>query len=105
MAMVPEEKVWNEGTKEQSPSGLGQFTIMKYVEHACDISDAQNTPGRLPEEQSALDPSADKGNLRKLYSQIADVLLQFIYIFFHSLKLDPSPEFEDTWDVARRPLT
>jgi len=95
--MFPEEKVRNEvaimwyiqehtsipvpfifhwGTKEQSPCGLGPFIIMEYVDHACDISDALNTPGRPLEERPILDPSVEEERLRKLYGQIADVLLQ-----------------------------
>ncbi|KFY09593.1 hypothetical protein V491_08086 [Pseudogymnoascus sp. VKM F-3775] len=106
--MFPEEKVRNEvaimryiqthtsipvpfilhwGTKEESPCGLGPFIIMEYVDHACDISDALNTPGIPYEDRPILDPSIDEQKLRKLIG---------------SLTHDDNG---DAWSVTVRPLS
>ena len=58
---------------------------MEYVDHACDISDALNTPGRPHEERPILDPSVDEEKLQKLYRQIADVLLQLSTLSFSKI--------------------
>lgn len=123
--MFPEEKVRNEvavmryiqahtsipvpfilhwGTKEQSPCGLGPFIIMEYVNHDCDISDALNTPGIPYEDRPILDPTIDEGKLRKLYGQMADVLLQLSMLSFPKIGSLNQEDDEDTWAVAARPL-
>ncbi|KFX99921.1 hypothetical protein V490_01572 [Pseudogymnoascus sp. VKM F-3557] len=122
--MFPEEKVRNEvaimryieahtsipvpfilhwGTKDQSPCGLGPFIIMEYVDHACDISDALNTPGRPHEERPVLDPSVDQAKPRKLYGQIADVLLQISTLSFSKIGSLTQVD-EQTRTMAARPL-
>ncbi|KFY01911.1 hypothetical protein O988_02455 [Pseudogymnoascus sp. VKM F-3808] len=124
--MFPEEKVRNEvavmryiqahtsipvpfilhwGTKEQSPCGLGPFIIMEYVNHDCDISDALNTPGIPSEDRPILDPAVDEGRLRKLYGQMADVLLQLSMLSFPKIGSLTQDDDEDTLTVAARPLT
>lgn len=56
--------------------GRGYFIVLEYVEHEYDISDALNMPGIPYEDLPILGPSIDEERLRKLYGQIADVLLQ-----------------------------
>lgn len=124
--MFPEEKVRNEvaimryiqtytsipvpfilhwGTKEESPCGLGPFIIMEDVDHACDISDALNTPGIPYEDRPILDPSIDEQKLRKLYAQIADVLLQLCTLSFPRIGSLTHDDNGDAWSVTARPLS
>lgn len=123
--MFPEEKVRNEvavmwciqantsipvpfvlhwGTKEESPCGMGPFIVMEYVEHECDISDALNTPGIPYEDRPMLDPSIDEEKLRKLYGQIADVLLQLYILSFPKIVSLTQDAEEDYWSVTEKPL-
>jgi hypothetical protein len=76
---------------------------MEYVDHACDISDALNTPGRPDEERPILNPSVDQAKLRKLYGQIADVLLQLSKLSFSKIGSLTQID-EHTRTVAARPL-
>ncbi|OBT92290.2 hypothetical protein VE01_09540 [Pseudogymnoascus verrucosus] len=124
--MFPEEKVRNEvavmryvhahtsipvpfilhwGTREESPCGLGPFIVMEYVEHACDVSDALNTPGIPYEERPILDPSIDGEKLRGLYGQVADVLLQLSKLSFLKIGSLAQVDNGDTWRVTERPLS
>jgi aminoglycoside phosphotransferase (APT) family kinase protein len=102
---IPVPFILHWGTKEESPCGLGPFIVMEYVEHACDISDALNTPGISYEERLILDPSIDEENLRKLYRQIADVLLQLSKLSFPRIGSLTQDDDDDTWDVTERPLS
>lgn len=124
--MFPEEKVRNEvaimhyiqahtsipvpfilhwGKKEESPCGLGPFIIMEYVDHACDISDALDTPGISYEDRAILDPSIDEERLRKLYGQIVDVLLQLSTLSFPRIGSLTQADDDDSWSVTARPLS
>ncbi|OBT69567.1 hypothetical protein VE03_00801 [Pseudogymnoascus sp. 23342-1-I1] len=124
--MFPEEKVRNEvavmryiqehtsipvpfvlhwGTKEESPCGLGPFIIMEYVEYDCDNSDALNTLGIPYEERPILDPSIEEDKLRKLYAQIADVLLQLSTLSFPKIGSLTQDDAQNAWSVTGRPLT
>jgi hypothetical protein len=101
---IPVPFILHWGTKEQSPCGLGPFIIMEYIDHACDISDALNIPGRPLEERPILDPSIDEEKLRKLYGQIADVLLQLSSLSFSEIGSLAQVD-ENTWTVSGRPIS
>ncbi|KFZ09259.1 hypothetical protein V501_05639 [Pseudogymnoascus sp. VKM F-4519 (FW-2642)] len=102
---IPVPFILHWGTKEESPCGLGPFIVMEYLEHACDVSDALNTPGIPYEERPILDPCIDEGKLRKLYGQIADVLLQLSTLSFPRVGSLSQDDEEDTWSVTERPLS
>ena len=74
---------------------------MEYMDYACGISDALNTPF---EERPILNPSIDEGKLQKLYEQIADVLLQLSALSFS--KIDSLTQVDaNTWSESGRALS
>ncbi|RAH68651.1 phosphotransferase family protein [Aspergillus aculeatinus CBS 121060] len=106
--LFPEEKIVNEVSvmrflADQTTIPI-PFILMEYIEHETKLYDALNTPGLPREQRGVLDPDIAEAKLRRLYAQMADVLLQL------SLPALPrigslSQQDDFTWEVTRRPLS
>ncbi|MCJ1259931.1 hypothetical protein MMC24_007770 [Lignoscripta atroalba] len=79
---IPVPFILHHGMTDESPFGLGPFIIMEYIEHACDLVDALNTPGLAIEERPILDPNIAAERLEYVYGQIAHILLQLSKLSF-----------------------
>ncbi|QKX62131.1 uncharacterized protein TRUGW13939_09288 [Talaromyces rugulosus] len=96
------------GMTEESLAGLGPFIVMEYIENDADMGDALNTPSLSVEERCVLDPDIDEDRLRSVYSDMADILLQFSRKSFDqigSITNNEEGDFDDEWVASHRPLT
>jgi aminoglycoside phosphotransferase (APT) family kinase protein len=96
------------GMTEESPAGLGPFIVMEYIANDADMADALNTPSLSEEDRCVLDPVIEKDRLRSVYSDMADILLQFSRKSFDqigSITNNEEDDFDDEWVVSHRPLT
>lgn len=97
------------GMTEESPSDLGPFIIMEYIDHEYDFIDALNIPGRSRQERPLMNPDVSSERLELVYSQMADILLQISSRSFSKIgcisKANEDDEFDDEWVVNHRPLT
>lgn len=73
---IPLPFVLHYDMKEESPGGLGPFIIIEWVENSGDVVDVLNTPGLTYDDPPILNPDIDEEKLERVYSQMADVLLQ-----------------------------
>ncbi|OJK04413.1 hypothetical protein ASPACDRAFT_1851400 [Aspergillus aculeatus ATCC 16872] len=73
---IPVPFILHSGTKQESPLALSPFIPMEYIEHETKMNDPLNTPGLPREQRGVLDPDIAEDKLRRLYAQMADVLLQ-----------------------------
>ncbi|PKY00585.1 hypothetical protein P168DRAFT_299958 [Aspergillus campestris IBT 28561] len=123
--MFPEEKVRNEvavvrfiayksaipvpfiihsGRKMESPSQVGPFIIMEYVEHHANMFEILKTPGRPNHERVTLNPDISPTILRGFYREMASVLLSLSKL--SQEKIGSLCQVDDTtWEVAARPLS
>ncbi|KGO66665.1 Aminoglycoside phosphotransferase [Penicillium italicum] len=123
--MFPEEKVCNEvstmrfigdkttipvpfiihsGGKKESPSELGPFIIMEYIDHHANMIEILKKPGRPNEERVTLDPNISHTRLKALYGELARVL--FSLSGLSQNKIGSLFQVDDfAWEVSRRPLS
>ncbi|EKV06864.1 Aminoglycoside phosphotransferase [Penicillium digitatum] len=123
--MFPEEKVGNEvstmrfigdkttipvpfiihsGGKKESPSELGPFIIMEYIDHYSNMIEILKKPGRPTEERITLNPDISQIKLKALYGELARVLLSLSGLSQN--KIGSLCQVDDfAWEVARRPLS
>lgn len=123
--MFPEEKVRNEvaamrfigdkttipvpliihsGGKKESPSELGPFIIMEFIDHHANMIEILKTPGRPMKERVTLNPDISQTKLEALYRELASVLLSLSGLSQH--KIGSLCQLDDfAWEVANRPLS
>jgi aminoglycoside phosphotransferase (APT) family kinase protein len=73
---IPIPFALHHGMTEESPGGLGPFIIMEWVENAGDLVDITNKPGLTADDVPMLEPNVNEEKLERVYSQLADILLQ-----------------------------
>ncbi|CAG8139038.1 unnamed protein product [Penicillium olsonii] len=123
--MFPEEKVRNEvstmrfiadkttipipfiihsGGKKDSPSELGPFIIMEYIDHHANMIDILKKPGRPTKERVTLDPDIIRAKLKTLYKELPKVLVSLSRL--SQDKIGSFCQADDfTWEVACRSLS
>lgn len=75
---IPVPKIYHCGTGRENPTGLGPFIIMDYIQHERTMADllqagaAVGSPGPVP----AIDEQLPNGMVRRIYGQMANILLQ-----------------------------
>ncbi|KAI4650646.1 hypothetical protein J4E93_003003 [Alternaria ventricosa] len=101
---IPLPKVYSWGLTSDSPSNIGPFIIMEYVEGGRLIDEMQQ-PIKT-DDGVEMDLWEDLGNPRVLhaYSQIADYLLQIYQLDFDAAG-SISRSGSNKWVVSERPLT
>ena len=101
---IPLPKVYSWGLTSDSPSKIGPFIIMEYVEGKRLIDEIQQ-PIKT-DDGVEMDLWEDLGNPRVLhaYSQIADYLLQIYQLDFDAAG-SISRSGSDKWVASERPLT
>ncbi|KAK7527131.1 phosphotransferase family protein [Phyllosticta citriasiana] len=100
---IPVPLILEWGTKEESPCDLGPFIIMEWVENDMDLCDALKDPN-LPEgNRPVLDPAIPDEKLRKIYRQLAEILVQLSRP--SAERIGAISQVGDEWEVDQRPLT
>ncbi|KAF7716911.1 Uncharacterized protein PECH_000697 [Penicillium ucsense] len=127
--MFPEEKVRNEasimqfitertsqtmpipipivtrwGERNESPSNLGPFIIMGYIDHERSISDLLETPGPQSKQRPALNPDISTTKLKALYRELANIVFSLSKLSANrigSLKQTG----KSAWEAVYRPLS
>ncbi|KAJ4177528.1 hypothetical protein NW759_017424 [Fusarium solani] len=99
---IPIPRVHSWGFTAESPQQFGPFIIMDYIEGTL-LSTVLKQPMESGQEDMVLDPSIDNSMLNKIYSQIADYLLQLSRLTF--TRIGAISKDGDTWSVNKRPLT
>ncbi|EEP81055.1 predicted protein [Uncinocarpus reesii 1704] len=97
------------GTAEESPSNMGPFVVMDYLDHEHDLVDALNIPDRPGIERPVLYPEISEDRLKLAYGQMSDILLQMHKPSFSRIgcigREDEDDDFDDVWTARYRPLT
>lgn len=106
---IPDPHVYHYGSAAENPTGLGPFIIMDYIDHHQNMSRALLDLTRPHDERPILDSNISEERLTKLYSQMANILLQLDSLKFSrigSLAETPSVESnKPAVSVTGRPLT
>ncbi|KAI0397428.1 phosphotransferase family protein [Xylariaceae sp. FL0594] len=97
-------KIYHFGTGAENPTGLGPFVIMEYIHHESTLSAVLNDPNQAIGERHRLDPNVSEEKLHKLYSQMANILLQLSTLKFSRIGSLVEEE-EDVFSVSSKPLT
>ncbi|GKZ96535.1 hypothetical protein AnigIFM59636_011050 [Aspergillus niger] len=101
---IPVPFVLHSGTRDESPLKLSPFIMMSHIDHKTNMYAALNVPGCPVEKRGYLNPDIDEDDLRKLYAELAEVLLKLAKPEFPSIgSLVQVDDF--TWEVASRPLS
>ncbi|GLA47671.1 hypothetical protein AnigIFM63604_002480 [Aspergillus niger] len=101
---IPVPCVLHSGTRDESPLKLSPFIMMSHIDHKTNMYAALNVPGYPAEKRGYLNPDIDEDDLRKLYAELAKVLLKLAKPAFPSIgSLVQVDDF--TWEVASRPLS
>ncbi|EGX87696.1 Protein kinase-like domain [Cordyceps militaris CM01] len=79
---IPVPRIYHHGTGAENPTGLGPFIIMDYIDHERTLSDALNDPLLPPNEPHTLNANISESELRLLYGQMANILLQLSTLSF-----------------------
>ncbi|KAJ5458290.1 hypothetical protein N7475_009678 [Penicillium sp. IBT 31633x] len=98
---VPLISCW--GERNESPSKLGPFIIMGYIDHERSMSDLLETPRRQPQQRPRLNPEISVSKLKDIYRELANIVLSLSRLSadrIGSLKQTG----KSTWEVAYRPL-
>ncbi|PLN83414.1 phosphotransferase family protein [Aspergillus taichungensis] len=101
---IPVPMVSRWGERNESPSKLGPFIIMSYIDHARSMSDLLETPGRQPKERPELNPDINTIKLKALYRELANIVFSL-----STLSANRIGSLKQTgrtaWEVAYRPLS
>jgi aminoglycoside phosphotransferase (APT) family kinase protein len=99
---IPVPRLISWGLTEDSPRHFGPFMISDFVEgvHLSDILRDPNDAKRL-----YLNPQIDGEILDKVFSQIADIMLQLYKFDFDHIGAISKASSTGCWSVPRRPLT
>ncbi|KAJ5717400.1 hypothetical protein N7488_003046 [Penicillium malachiteum] len=128
VAMFPEEKVRNEvsimqfikektsdtipipipvisrwGERSESPSKLGPFIIMDYIDHKRNMSDALETP-ESQQERPEFNPNISVTKLKSLYRELANIVFSLFTISANKIG-SMKQTGRSGWEVAYRPLS
>lgn len=96
--------VLHSSTQKKSPLNLGPFIIISHIAHSTTIYNALNIPGCLNKNRDILDLNIDEDQLKKLYRQLAIVLLKLSMPEFPQIRsLGQVDNF--TQKVTSRPLS
>ncbi|KAM3515909.1 hypothetical protein MY11210_000449 [Beauveria gryllotalpidicola] len=79
---IPVPRIYHHGTGAENPTGLGPFIIMDYIDHERTISDALNDPLLPHDEPHTLNDNISESELKFLYGQMANILLQLSTLSF-----------------------
>ncbi|KAJ5950697.1 uncharacterized protein N7479_009110 [Penicillium vulpinum] len=71
---IPVPLVSRWGERNESPSNLGPFIIMGYIDHERSISDLLETPGRQSKQRPELNPDISTIKLKALYRELANIV-------------------------------
>ncbi|KAJ5150785.1 uncharacterized protein N7500_004350 [Penicillium coprophilum] len=99
---VPIVSRW--GERNESPSNLGPFIIMGYIDHERSMSSLLETPGRLPKQRPELNLDISTIKLKALYRELANIVFSLSTLSANrigSLKQTG----KSAWEVAYRPLS
>ena len=81
---IPVLRVYHWGPAENSPWKLAAFMVMEFVEGAC-LDDLLKKPTESDQDSLILNPDIDQSKLERVYSQIADYMLQLSRLRFPSI--------------------
>ena len=99
---IPVPRVYHWGPAEDSPWKLAPFMVMEFVEGAC-LDDLLKKPTESDQNSLILNPDIDQGKLERVYSQVADYMLQLSRLRFTSIGAISNDSGQ--WAVTGRPLT
>jgi len=97
---VPRLFSW--GLTEDSPQHFGPFMISEFVEGA-HLSDILQDPA--DKKRLYLDPDIDRNISDKVYTQMADIMLQLYNLDFDRIGAISKDTSSGSWSVTGRPLT
>ncbi|KAJ5930981.1 hypothetical protein N7466_006474 [Penicillium verhagenii] len=100
---IPVPRIFCWGKRQESPSYLGPFIIMDFIDHKQSMSDFLNTPRRQPDQLPVLNPDLDLGKLGNLYRQLGNIILSLSTLSFS--KIGSLDQKEGVWEVLHRPLS
>lgn len=109
---IPVPTIYHCGTGRENPTGLGPFIIMDYIQHERTMADllqagaAIGSPGPVP----AIDQNLPPGMVRRIYGQMANILLQLDKLTMPRagmLRRDSSPSSSkrNKYAVSGMPMT
>ncbi|CAG8007851.1 unnamed protein product [Penicillium salamii] len=99
---VPLVSCW--GERDKSPSKLGPFIIMGYIDHDKSVSDVLETPGRQPQQRPRLNPDISIPKLKVIYIELANIVLSLSTLSADRIGSLRQTD-KSTWEVAYRPLS
>lgn len=105
---IPVPEIFGHGTAAENPTGLGPFIIMTWIEGKPlkDIfENKENAEDTESVEESILDFSLDDMTLKKLYNEVAGVLVQLWSLEFDKIGSLDFDSINNAWEINRRPLT
>lgn len=101
---IPVPMVFRWGGRNESPSNLGPFIIMGYIDHERSISDLLEMPGRESKQRPELNPDTSATKLKAFYRELANIVFSL-----STLSADRIGSLKQTgksaWEVAYRPLS
>ena len=101
---IPVPMIFRWGERNESPSKVGPFIIMGYIDHERSMSDLLETPGHQPQQRPELNPDISTTKLKALYREIANIVFSLTKLSANrigSLKQTG----KSVWEVAYRPLS
>lgn len=100
---IPVAKVYHYGTAAESPTGLGPFIIMDYIDHERTMSEALNDHVVNSSKCHVLDTNVSTEKLETLYRQMANIVLQLSTLTFDCIG-SPVQGEDGGFRVSGRPL-
>ncbi|KAJ5935985.1 hypothetical protein N7454_005283 [Penicillium verhagenii] len=101
---IPVPFVYHWGPKKSCPLEVGPYIIMEYITHDSSMYNLLNFPGCPGSERGRLNPDIGEDTLEALYTELANVLLQFSKPSFS--RIGSLTQIDDsTWEVKHRPLS
>ncbi|KAH6636409.1 kinase-like domain-containing protein, partial [Chaetomium tenue] len=102
MTSIPVPHVYHWGTAAENPLGLGPFIIMDYINHDKNLEDVLRDPA-FGHEAGPLDPNIPRAKLKRLYRQVARIILQLSKL--EMPKIGSLQQQGDSFIIGSRPLT
>lgn len=101
---IPIPAVSHWGERNESPSNLGPFIIMGYIDHEKSMSDLLETLGHQSRQRPVLNPNIGTTELKALYRELANIV--FSLSTLSASRIGSLKQIgKSAWEVAYRPLS
>lgn len=101
---IPVPSIWRMEQTTQTPSALGPFIIMSYIDHKKSMADLLEAPGFKGCRFLALNPDLGRLRLEHLYAKLAKVVLSLSTFSF--ARIGSITKTNDaSWEALDRPLS